>query len=392
MKWLNISILASTVAFVPFVAFAAPGIPHQFYGTATYTNGSSITSGNVIVKIGAIQVASAPISSGKYGYTPNLLMVTDAGNDRSGAILKFFIGSADTGKTAVFVNGGPNGLPTELNLTTAVLSDTVTGNGANVSLSSGTAGEADLPTGATNIVLTNTTVLDLSAKLSAGKVTLKSGVSGSPIVLTNSSVSTVSASIPDGTKIQGPAGWNGKITPPISSTPSGGIAPAGFSVGSTVITIGSSEGTLVFDKPVTILLEGVTGTVGYRPSGSDTWVKITNTCGGSYGTPTAPTAPGECATTNGTDTKIVTYHFTSFGSLTAAVASAPGGGGNTPTATALTAVQKPYDTNNDDKIDVLDFNALMVHWGEKGNVAGDFDKNGVVDVFDFNALMVHWTA
>lgn len=70
-----------------------------------------------------------------------------------------------------------------------------------------------------------------------------------------------------------------------------------------------------------------------------------------------------------------------------------GGGGNTAANTsALTAAQKPYDTNGDDRIDVLDFNALMVHWGEKGNVVGDFDKNGVVDVFDFNALMVHWTA
>lgn len=78
-----------------------------------------------------------------------------------------------------------------------------------------------------------------------------------------------------------------------------------------------------------------------------------------------------------------------------------GGGGttNTPTATiptptaTLSAEQKAYDANNDDAIDVLDFNALMVHWGETGSaVVADFDGNGVVDVFDFNALMVHWTA
>lgn len=64
----------------------------------------------------------------------------------------------------------------------------------------------------------------------------------------------------------------------------------------------------------------------------------------------------------------------------------------TPLATTLTAAQKPYDANNDNRIDVLDFNALMVHWGERGTtVVADFDKNGIVDVFDFNALMVHWT-
>lgn len=90
----------------------------------------------------------------------------------------------------------------------------------------------------------------------------------------------------------------------------------------------------MFDNPVTILLAGVTGPVGYRSSGSATWQTITNVCGGAYDTPTAPTAPGECSISNGTDTKIVTYHFTSFGSLVATPTPAPtpvspgsGGGG-----------------------------------------------------------------
>lgn len=415
MKLLKISVLAGALALTPFVAFAAPGIPHQFYGTATYTNGSNITSGNVIVKIGTTQVASEPITSGKYGYNPDLLFVTDSNNNRSGSTLKFFIGTVDTGTTAVFANGGY----TELNLTTAVPSDTVSGNGSNVSLSSVTAGEADMPTGATNVILTDTTVMDLSSGLVGGEVTLQSGINGQPIVLTNSNLSNVSASIPDGTKIQGPAGWDGKITPPISGTPSGGNAPSGYSVGSTVISVGSPDGTLTFDKPVTILLSGVTGAVGYRPSGSNTWVRITNVCANPYATPGNPPASGECAISNGTDTKIVTYHFTSFGSLTVVSGGGEDNGGNnggggggggggtasiatnnpvvttvTPVVTtSLTAEQKAYDTNNDSKIDVMDFNALMVHWGETGSsVVADFDGNGVVDVFDFNSLMVHWTA
>ncbi|MDO8523404.1 MAG: peptidoglycan-binding protein, partial [bacterium] len=101
---------------------------------------------------------------------------------------------------------------------------------------------------------------------------------------------------------------------PTEGTPAGGNAPAGFSVGSTVISIGSDAGTLTFDTPVTIILSGVTGTVGYRPAGSDVWQTIT-TCAGTYDIPTLPTAPGECAINNGTNTKIVTYHFTSFGGL-----------------------------------------------------------------------------
>ncbi|MEX2033461.1 MAG: peptidoglycan-binding domain-containing protein, partial [Candidatus Colwellbacteria bacterium] len=76
------------------------------------------------------------------------------------------------------------------------------------------------------------------------------------------------------------------------------------------------------------------------------WVQITNTCSGDYVNPTAPTFPGECAISDGTNTKIVTYHFTTFGSLVATPAPTPtpapsGGGGSgittsTPAPTAAT--------------------------------------------------------
>ena len=51
------------------------------------------------------------------------------------------------------------------------------------------------------------------------------------------------------------------------------------------------------------------------------------------------------------------------------------------------------DTNNDGSIDVLDFNALMVNWGDvdTNNVA-DFDCDNKVAILDFNLLMVNWTA
>ncbi len=209
--------------------------------------------------------------------------------------------------------------------------DTITGTDSDVSLGSG--GDADLPPGITNLVLSDNSDLDLLGGLVGGAVTLNSGVPGDPISLTNSNLANASASIPDGTEIQGPAGWDGKITPPISGTPPGGNSPAGFSVGGTVISIGSSAGRLDFDKPVTILLAGVTGSVGYRPAGTDTWVKINATCGGTYDNPDNPVlAGGECIISNNTDTKIVTYHFTSFGSLVAATESSGGGSSNTYSA------------------------------------------------------------
>src|SRR3989338_10069135 len=103
----TITTITLLVFLVPVFAFAqGPGIPHKFFGTATYTNGSNITSGNVIVKIGTNQVASEPISNGKFGYNPDLLFVTYADNNRDGSTLKFFIGVVDTGETGTFANGG----------------------------------------------------------------------------------------------------------------------------------------------------------------------------------------------------------------------------------------------------------------------------------------------
>ena len=52
---------------------------------------------------------------------------------------------------------------------------------------------------------------------------------------------------------------------------------------------------------------------------------------------------------------------------------------------------KRTDIIRDGKIDVLDFNALMVNWGKReiGNFA-DVNQDGIVDVFDFNLVMVYW--
>ncbi len=71
-----------------------------------------------------------------------------------------------------------------------------------------------------------------------------------------------------------------------------------------------------------------------------------------------------------------------------------GGGGyyNPPVFTSgLSEAAQSVDANKDGKVDVLDFNILMVNWGSTvaGNIA-DFDNNNKVDIFDFNLLMIHW--
>jgi len=63
-----------------------------------------------------------------------------------------------------------------------------------------------------------------------------------------------------------------------------------------------------------------------------------------------------------------------------------GGGGSPSPAPATTSA----DTNNDGKVDVLDFNTLMSSWGT-GSSSADFNKDGKVDILDFNFLMSNWS-
>lgn len=246
---------------------------------------------------------------------------------------------------------------------------------SDVIFDSATEGQADLPEGITTINLSNDTNLDLSAGVNtasgdnitiggvvmdlsdftSGDITdydfsvpqsiggisfevekaviLQSGTDNEPIILTNSDLSNVNVSIPDGASVLAPNGWDGTIQPP-KTVSSSGTAPSGFSVGSTIIEVGSPDAILLFDKPVDVILTGVTGPVGYKSAGSTTWIQITNTCGGTYASPTSPTFPGECAISDGTNTKIITYHFTTFGSLntvsssSSSSTSTSGGGGN----------------------------------------------------------------
>lgn len=208
-------------------------------------------------------------------------------------------------------------------LSSAVSGDTITGTDSNVSLGSG--GTADLPSGITNLILSNNSNLDLSGGLSGDAVTLNSGTPGEDVVLTNSDLAGLSASIPDGTLITGPSGWDGLISPP-KDAPSDGTSPAGFSVGDVVISIGSPDGTLTFDKAVKIVLTGVTGIVAYKPALSNIWQTIDTQCNSATNHDNINTdSPQECYFTVGGDTIIWTYHFTSFGGMDPNLVSNGGG-------------------------------------------------------------------
>ena len=63
-----------------------------------------------------------------------------------------------------------------------------------------------------------------------------------------------------------------------------------------------------------------------------------------------------------------------------------------PPPPPLSPEAKKADANDDEKINILDFNVLMINWGVTiaGNIA-DFNEDSTVDIFDFNLLMIHWT-
>ncbi len=130
---------------------------------------------------------------------------------------------------------------------------------------------------------------------------------------------TVSVAIPNNTTVYSGDCWDSKII--LTTGAKTGTPPSGYSIGDTVLEVGSTCGILLLDQPVTISLTGVNGAIGYKVSGSAIWTQI-STCGGTYDSPTlaAPTSTssfGECSISNGTDTKVLTYHLTTFGQLVA---------------------------------------------------------------------------
>ncbi len=92
--------------------YAAPGIPHQFYGFATI-NGNVANSANIVAKIDGTEVASTTttITTGNYGISPNIFYVTDPNGTNAGKTIEFFLNDTSVA-TYIFKNGEL----TELNL------------------------------------------------------------------------------------------------------------------------------------------------------------------------------------------------------------------------------------------------------------------------------------
>lgn len=62
-----------------------------------------------------------------------------------------------------------------------------------------------------------------------------------------------------------------------------------------------------------------------------------------------------------------------------------------PTASPSMSPIIPGDINNSSKVDVFDYNLLIIDFGKTGtNLRSDLNKNGKVDVYDYNILMINF--
>lgn len=69
-----------------------------------------------------------------------------------------------------------------------------------------------------------------------------------------------------------------------------------------------------------------------------------------------------------------------------------GGGGGIAASTPAPTSSSSGDATGDGKVDILDFNTLLIHWGKSGTgLAADLDNNGTIDIFDFNLLLINWS-
>ncbi|MEK7194902.1 MAG: dockerin type I repeat-containing protein [Patescibacteria group bacterium] len=109
-----------------------------------------------------------------------------------------------------------------------------------------------------------------------------------------------------------------------------------------------------------------------------------NTIQGTVGTPTPTVTPTPTPTSTPTPTP--TQNNSGGGG------GGGGGGANNGNQGQVSGVSTILgDINKDGKVDVLDFNALVVNWGNNPqNINADLTGDGKVDILDFNALMVAW--
>ena len=123
----------------------------------------------------------------------------------------------------------------------------------------------------------------------------------------------IKVEIPQGTKIQGEANWNGLIIAPTIKTTTDVTVTSGTT--KKVVEVGLSSGKLTFDKATKLTIPGEAGeSAGFVRDGVFTVIPACTA--GQIADPNTLPAEGDCFTTSGADLIIWTKHFTQFVSFT----------------------------------------------------------------------------
>lgn len=174
--------------------------------------------------------------------------------------------------------------------------------------------------------LTSKTPTNISGTLSIGEenltiqkgVMLESGTDDSGMTLKNTDYYSgeIYAIIPDETIFLGTTNFTGIIEPTISLSNPEGNAPEGYDFDTPRFEIGDTSSTIIFNKPVTIIINRKIEAMSFKPVAEDEDWTLMSPCEGNYENPTIPDFPGECFKNDGTsESKIITYHFTQFSDL-----------------------------------------------------------------------------
>lgn len=339
MKLLFITSCVLLWLLIPILTLAAPGIPHQFYGTVSFTNGDTPDGLLVEAKIDNISVGSTITGEGRYG--DSVFYVTDPDSDRNGKTIKFYVSGIDSGETETFVNGES----TNLNLT--------------ISGSIGTIEETD-----ENATIENETIAiapDQSTNVKLGEDLLNITISST--VSTNAEI----------TKIE-------KLE-------------SDFFTGATAIIAGNNL-LNAFEIDITGDDLNISVTITYDDTDIDedtirpyyhngsSWVEI---------------ADFDINKTTNT----ITFNISSaqtpyaiFGEESEPEPTPPaddGGGGGGSGGTTTPPTYKTGDTNKDGKVDKYDFALMMAAWGKTGINFSDLSGDNKVDKYDFALLMLNWS-
>ncbi len=431
-------LLIISVLIFPGIVFAAPGIPHQFYGTVNFNNVSAPDGIMVQAKIDGEIIAECPVKGGegKYGYEPVLCFVTDPSNDRAGKTIKFFINGINTDKTETFTNGALTKLDFNLDNVSfgmiekgaeEILSSTrmiispdspgiiKMGNSINISLSSSVSTNVivnkieklgtDFFTGVTAVISGKNILNGYEINISGDSVNISITMKYNDAGINEDSIAPYKFDQEQNKWVPITPYIQDKIANTITFSISSAQTPYVI-FGSPSSSNNSSSGG---DGGVSSSSNNNGGSGGgdvVSPSISEVNVKVTRTGAVitwktdepsiswlSYGITTD--YGKEIKTTNYVTDHLVTikdlspnttYHF----QIKSKDLSGNIGSYKDESFTTLPK-QKIGDINNDNKVDKYDFALMMSEWGKTGlNISSDLNNDGKVDKYDFSLLMANW--